>query len=83
MSLKVKTNFGAIHGRRCITFKVTGDGLVVPAKFRNHDWDESDAISELGATGELITAHESFKRWKASRKAWKTRRARQLLLSLQ
>lgn len=82
MSLTVKTNFGAIGGRRCVSFKVTNDGMVIPAKYRNRDWDESDAISELHEMGELITAHESFRRWKTARAAWRTRKAKQLTLPL-
>lgn len=73
MSQKIRTNFGAINGRRVMTFKVSHDGLVIPKK-----WDTIDAplLDELHDRGELITAHESFRRWKIARKAWHTRRWR-------
>lgn len=78
MSSKVTTNFGAINGRRVVTFKVSTDGKVVPAKHRGGGreigYDDGEWLSELDSLGELITAHESFRRWKISRKAWHTRK---------
>lgn len=76
MSLNVKTNFGSIHGRRIVSFKVSNDGMVLPAKFRRGGWSdlEGEGVAFLKDVGELISAHESFRRWKAGRKAWRTRR---------
>lgn len=79
-------NFGSIGRRRCVTFKVTEDGKVIPAKHRNGGlkigYDEEEWLAELNSTGELITAHESFRRWKAARKAWNTRRGNKQQLTL-
>lgn len=75
-------NFGSIGRRRCITFKVSEDGYVMPAKLRR-DWTNSALdYSFLADMGELITARESFRRWKISRKAWNTRRGNKQQLTL-
>lgn len=75
MSLKVKTNFGAIGGRRIVTFKVSSDGSVQPAWFRRSRF--RDYLPEV-----WITGHEAFRRWKVARKAWRSRKRRQLELGL-
>lgn len=75
-------NIGAINGRRTVTFKVTNDGMVVRALFKDlmEAGFEMDHLREIGA---IIPARESFRRWKVARKAWATRRiGKQLLLKL-
>lgn len=75
-------NIGAINGRRTVTFKVTKDGMVVRALFKDlmEAGFEMDHLREIGA---IIPARESFRRWKVARKAWTTRRiGKQLLLKL-
>lgn len=72
MSSKVTTNFGAINGRRVVTFKVSEDGIVPVAGWRHFGQFLSGA--ELREMGKGITAHESFRRWKVARKAWHTRK---------
>ncbi len=65
-------NFGSINRRRCVTFKVTEDGKVLPKKFMHIPVEEApDSI--------FITARESFLRWKIARKAWRIRRYRNQL----
>ena len=73
-------NFGQIGGRRAVTFKVSNDGLVVRKGWQ----DVAQFVGSADALemGIAIPARESFRRWKISRKAWKTRRASQLLLPL-
>lgn len=68
--MKIKTNFGKINGRRVMTFKVTGDGMVLRSGFTDDDvwdWGESSRIF-------FIPARESFRRWKIARKAWHSRK---------
>jgi len=79
----MKINFGSIGGRRCVSFKVTNDGLVVPSSLRLVGWDYPEAVSVLYDRRKLISGHEAFRRWKTARKAWRTRkRGKQLLLNL-
>jgi hypothetical protein len=79
MSKGTIINFGKIGGRRAVTFHVSNDGKVVPAKFRKGEWDCAETLSVLDEMGELISAHESFRRWKIARKAWHTRKFRNQL----
>lgn len=64
-------NFGRISGRRIISFRVSDDGMVWPAKCRSRDMQ-----TEVDCDAEMITARESFRRWKIARKAWRTRKER-------
>lgn len=74
----MKINFGMIGNRRCVTFKVTNDGKVLPSRFKREDvWNWGDSLKPF-----WITSHEAFRRWKIARKAWKTRKSKQLTLPL-
>ncbi len=76
---KVTTNFGQINGRRVMTFKVTNDGRVMPARFRRME----DGARACTFWDMWISARESFRRWKIARKAWQTRKHKnQLSLGL-
>jgi hypothetical protein len=66
-----KINIGAILGRRCVSFRVSEDGHVLPKKFAHLTIEEAPRY--------LITARESFRRWKIARKAWQTRKNRNQL----
>jgi hypothetical protein len=72
MSKPTTINFGAIRGRRCVTFRVSEDGHVLPKKFVHLAEEEIDRTL-------FITARESFRRWKVARKAWQTRKNRNQL----
>lgn len=74
-------NFGSIGGRRCVSFRVSEDGLVFRRGWR--DVAEFMGLKEAVKMGVAITARESFRRFKIARKAWAKRRiGKQLLLSL-
>jgi hypothetical protein len=75
---KVTTNFGAINGRRIMTFKVTVDGMVLPSRWRGYERKMHNVHDEHF----WITARESFRRWKIARKAWASRRRKQLALPI-
>lgn len=73
--MKVTTNFGEINGRRTVTFKVSDDGKVIPAKYLR----DEDSLGACCFEDGWISSHEAFRRWKIARKAWKTRKFRNQL----
>lgn len=76
---KVTTNFGAIRGQRIITFAKPLDyGRIVPGTLR-HDPEAEELCSFWDR---WITPREAFRRWKIARKAWRSRKRRQLELGL-
>jgi hypothetical protein len=64
-----------IGSRRVVTFKVTNDGKVAPAWYRRANGEGCIITGPIP----FISAHESFRRWKVARKAWKTRKYRNQL----
>lgn len=68
--MKVTTNFGKINGRRIMSFHVSDDGRVMPARFRGME----DGFEACCFWNAWIPAREHFRRWKIARKAWKTRK---------
>lgn len=79
--MSTQINFGAIHGRRVVTFKVSNDGMVLSAKLRRRV--EQNEFLVLSGTDPDITSREAFRRWKIARKAWRTRKhGKQLSLPL-
>lgn len=79
VSEKVKTNFGAINGQRIMTFAKTHPGdRVVPVSIRRvPDCDDFCTYWDM-----WITPLEAFRRWKIARKAWRSRKRRQLEFGL-
>lgn len=81
MSSRVTTNFGAINGQRVITFaKSVAHDRVLPRKY---GWmNDPEGLYQADQMGLFITPLEAFRRWKVARKAWRSRKRRQLELGL-
>ena len=65
-----------------VSFKVTEDRTIVAASYLRYAPVHPYYFDELKMVGGLISARESFRRWKIARKAWDTRRGKQRQLAL-